>query len=260
MNNKNSLGIFEPYALILAHGDDEIGAIPIVLRNPPALVFYLTNGSGVGGSDLSQKREREIRRSWRILNPDSEVINFGSNFKIPDGALHSSLTVAHLAILDKQLTESGVKFIVTTHAEGGHQDHDTSFMVSQYLSLKLKIGLFSFPLYCQSSFSKKLFRVMISHGSGIKNELRGFQIGIRSFVTAIKLILTYRSQWKTWIGLSLPLLFAMVRRYQFLEPTYVSLNNYLGANVIFYESRGRADRASVTSHWSNIGIISNIHL
>jgi len=260
MINKNSLGIIEPYALILAHGDDEIGAIPIVLRNPPALVIYLTNGSGIGESDLSEKREREIRRSWGILYSDSEVINFGSDFEIPDGALHSSLTLAHLEILEKLLTDSDVKFLVTTHAEGGHQDHDTTFMVSQYLSLKLEVGLFSFPLYCQSSFSKKLFRVMSSHGSGIKNEIKSMQIRIRSLVTAIRLICNYRSQWKTWIGLSLPLLFAMIRKYQFLEPTYVSLNSYPEASILFYESRGRADRASVTSHWSKIGIISNKHL
>jgi hypothetical protein len=29
------LKIMKPYALLLAHGDDEIGAIPIVLKNPP---------------------------------------------------------------------------------------------------------------------------------------------------------------------------------------------------------------------------------
>ena len=259
MINKNSAGKLEPYALMLAHGDDEIGAIPIVLKNPPALVLYLTNGSGIGESDLSEKRKREIRRSWGMLFPDSEVINFGSDFEIPDGALHSSLTVAHLDILGKLITDSGVKVLVTTHAEGGHQDHDTTFMVSQYLSLKLEVGLFSFPLYCQSSYSKKFFKVMSLHGSGIKNEIGGLRIRIRSFVAAIQLIFNYRSQWKTWIGLSLPLLFAMIRKYQFLEPTYVSLSSYPESSILFYESRGRADRASVTSHWSKIGIISNKH-
>ena len=257
MINKNGLGRFEPYALMLAHGDDEIGAIPIVLSNPPTIVFYLTNGSGIGQSDLSKKREREIRRSWGILYPGSEVINFGSDFEIPDGTLHSNLTVAHLEILEKLVIDSGVKSLVTTHAEGGHQDHDTTFMVSQYLSLKLEVGLFSFPLYCQGSYSKKFFRVMSLHGSGIKNEIGGLQIRIRSFVKAIQLIFNYRSQWKTWIGLSLPLLFAMTRKYQLLKPTYVSLINYPEANILFYESRGRADRSSVTSHWSKIGIISN---
>ena len=259
MINKKGLGIFQPYALMLAHGDDELGAIPILLSNPPALVVYLTNGSGIGESDLSEKREYEITRSWRMLYSASEVINFGSHFEIPDGALHSNLTVAHLEILEKLITDSGVKLLVTTHAEGGHQDHDTTFMVSQYLSLKLKVGLFSFPLYCQSSYSKRFFRVMRLRGLGIKNEIGGLQIRIQSFVTAIQLIFNYRSQWKTWIGLSLPLLFAMTRKYHFLEPTYVSLNSYSKASALFYESRGRADRASVTSHWSKIGIISNKH-
>jgi hypothetical protein len=231
-----------------------------VLKNPPTVVFYLTNGSGIGENNLSKKREREIKQSWGILKSDSEIINFGSDFKIPDGMLHSSLTVDHLEILRELVKKSGVKFIVTTHAEGGHQDHDTSFMVSQYLSLKLNIGLFSFPLYCQSSFSKKLFCVMNTNGPGIKSEMRGLQIRFRSFVTAIRLISNYRSQWRTWIGLGLPLLFAMIRKYQLLKPTYVSIDNYPTADILFYESRGRADRASVTSHWSKIGIISSKHL
>jgi hypothetical protein len=254
------LDITKPYALLLAHGDDEIGAIPIVLKNPPTLVLYLTNGSGIGVNDLSKNREREIGRSWRILNSDSEILNFGGDFEIPDGMLHSSLTVDHLKILEEKITNSGVKHILTTHAEGGHQDHDTSFMVSQYLSLKLNIGLFSFPLYCQSPFSKKLFSVMNTHGLGIKDEIKGSQIRFRSFVTAIRLISNYRSQWKTWIGLGLPLLFAMIRKYQLLKPTHISLGNYAAADTLFYESRGRADRASVTSHWSKIGIIANEHL
>jgi hypothetical protein len=254
------LEIMGPYALLLAHGDDEIGAIPIVLKNPPTLVLYLTNGSGIGENDLSRKREVEIVRSWGILNFYSEITNFGADFEIPDGMLHSSLTVDHLRILEELVTNSGVKYILTTHAEGGHQDHDTSFIVSQYLSLKLNIGLFSFPLYCQSHFSKKLFSVMNKQGSGIKFEINGLQMRFRSFVTAIRLISNYRSQWKTWIGLGLPLLFAMLRRYQLLKPTYISLGNYAVADALFYESRGRADRASVTSYWSKVGIIANEHL
>ena len=101
---------------------------------------------------------------------------------------------------------------------------------------------------------------MNTQGSGINSEIKGAQIRFRSFVTTIRLIANYRSQWKTWIGLGLPLLFAMIRRYQLVKPTYVSLGNYAAANSLFYESRGRADRASVTSHWSKIGIIANEHL
>ena len=251
------LEITNSYALFLAHGDDEIGAIPIVLKHPPALVLYLTNGGGIGEKNLSKKREHEIRRSWQILDSDSEIVCFGSDFEIPDGMLHSRLTADHLKMLQQLLTKSGVKLIVTTHAEGGHQDHDTSFMVSQYLSSKLNISLLSFPLYCQSSVSKKVFSVMNTRGSGIKCEMKGLRTRIGSFVTAIRLISNYQSQWKTWIGLGIPLLFAMTRKYQLLKPTYVSLNNYPEANDLFYESRGRADRASVTSHWSKIGIISD---
>lgn len=260
MLRESDLEITKPYALLLAHGDDEIGAIPILLENPPTLVLYLTNGGGIGEKNLSKKREIEIGRSWEILNYDSEIVCFGNDFDIPDGMLHSSLTVDHLKILKELVSKSGVKVIVTTHAEGGHQDHDTSFMVSQYLSLKLDISLISFPFYCQSSFSKKLFSVMNTHGSGITSEMKGLRTRFGSFVTAIRLISNYRSQWKTWIGLGLPLLFAMTRKYQLLKPTYVSLNNYPEANNLFYESRGRADRASVTSHWSKIGVISDKHL
>lgn len=251
------LEITKSYALFLAHGDDEIGAIPIVLKHPPALVLYLTNGGGVGEKNLSKKREREIGRSWEILNSDSEIVCFGSDFDIPDGMLHSSLTVDHLKILKELVSKSGVKFIVTTHAEGGHQDHDTTFMVSQYLSLKLDIALISFPLYCQSSFSKKLFSVLSTHGSGFMSEIKDLRTRFRAFVIAIRLISNYRSQWKTWIGLGLPLLFAMTRKYRLLKPTQISLTNYPAANDLFYESRGRAHRASVTSHWSKIGIISD---
>ena len=257
MNNEFNSETFEPYALVLAHGDDEIGALPIVLKSPPVLVLYLTNGSGISESDLSEKREREIKRSWGMLNSDVDVINFGRDSGLRDGALHSSLTISHLETLEKVLIDSGVKFIVTTHAEGGHQDHDTSFMVSQYLSLKLQIGLFSFPLYCQSSFSKKLFSVMGSYGSGKKSEIRDVRIRIRSFVMAIRLMFNYRSQWKTWIGLGLPLLITMTREYRFLEPSFISLHNYPSADVLFYQSRGRADRVTVTNFWSKIGIIAN---
>ena len=54
------LEITKSYALFLAHGDDEIGAIPIVLKHPPALVLYLTNGGGIGEKNLSIKRKINV--------------------------------------------------------------------------------------------------------------------------------------------------------------------------------------------------------
>jgi hypothetical protein len=98
---------------------------------------------------------------------------------------------------------------------------------------------------------------MNTHGSYIKSEMGGLRTSFLSFVTAIGLISNYRSQWKIWIGLGLLLLFTMLRKYQFLNPTYVSLSNYPEANILFYEPGGHADGASVTSHGSKIGIISD---
>jgi len=115
-------------------------------------------------------------------------------------------------------------------------------------------------LYCQHSIMKKLYSVMNTHGSGIKNEIRGLRIRFRAIVTAIRIMSIYRSQWKTWIGLGLPLAIAMTRKFQILKPNYVSMENYPESDFLFYESRGRADRASVTRHWSEIGIISDKHM
>jgi len=244
-----------PYALVLAHGDDEIGALPFILANPPDFVLYLTDGSGIGNKSLSQTRFVEIGKSWQIISRKVKIIHFGLSFGISDGNLHAQLTPDHIEKLILLLSSSGVKTLMTTYAEGGHQDHDTSFMLSQFLSLKLGMRLLSFSLYSQSSISNKFFSVMQERGAGERIQISKMHVRANSLFKALRLMLNYRSQLKTWAGLGLPVLFSMTRRFVFLKPSLVTLADYPESDKLFYHSRRRAIRGEVISSWSKLGII-----
>jgi hypothetical protein len=244
-----------PYALVLAHGDDEIGAIPFILKNPPLLVLYLTDGRGIGEKSHSATRYVEIEHSWHIISEKVRIVHFGFDLGIPDGSLHSQFTPDHLAELISLLTNSGVENLVTTYAEGGHQDHDTVFMISQFLSSKLGLGILSFSLYRQSLISRKLFVVMKESGAGERIEICDTKIRIKTLLKAMRVMFNYKSQLKTWIGLGAPILFSYMRKFVLSIPKWVSLADYPDSGKLYYESRGHADRVEVIRSWSKLGII-----
>lgn len=216
---------------VLAHQDDEMGVYPIIERaiadgNMPVCI-YLTSGAQNKQKKI-KLREKESTSVLLKLGVSPDNIYFlGSAQNIGDGELIDSLDLAAKSLIP--ILESYINISnVFVHAyEGGHHDHDASFIIVAYCLHVLSLGSIGlqFPMY-RSSFSSFLPYVvnqcLIENGTS-KQIIYDRWNSLRYF----KLTLIYRSQWKSMLGLVPFYLF-----FWFLQPVF----KYQSVNIF----RGRA--------------------
>lgn len=191
---------------VFAHPDDELAIIPIIRRRAETVInkfCYMTNGSSK--SDLSQIKLREqesIRFLLRLGAKQSDIHFIGKDLSIPDGELSTFLEDAYREIESRirpWLVESDLVRIVSPAWEGGHHDHDSSYVLALRLSKKFKVNFFQFSLYNQFKRQPPFFRTNfpLPHPTN-------FFIRVK-FLDFIHLLLgfaTFRSQLATWLVLS----------------------------------------------------------
>lgn len=196
---------------IFAHQDDEYGAYLLIenaVRDERRVVcIYLTDGGDHG--QLMARRNQESVGVLTGLGVSEDEIHFlGEAERIPDGRLLEHLDNAFRAakkILDE------IRNIEMLHLlawEGGHQDHDAAHIVGVALALQLQLlsRTVQFSLYNGAGLPGKLFRVLAPlEGNGLVTEC---PITWRDRLRYLHLMLSYRSQWKTWLGLYPPVLVA----------------------------------------------------
>jgi hypothetical protein len=234
-----------PYLLILAHGDDEIGFIPMIKVNPPKIVFYITDGNGISASSIGPVRAMEAEKVWRLLSPTTKVIHFGLPRAIHDGQLHSLFSGSHLIELGKIISNFTPASIVTTEPEGGHQDHDFAFIVSTVLAKELKRDVYTFSLYRSNTLIRSMYRVMRFSGKATFSQKISISNKFRNLWSLFRIISIYRSQRSTWLGLGLPACLSMFRNLEIRKNQNFDLGSYSEAKTFFYEKRKRATRRDV---------------
>jgi hypothetical protein len=127
--------------------------------------------------------------------------------------------------------------------EGGHQDHDAAFIITENLRRTWEVEHYAFPLYSSSRFPFPFFRTMKKSAGSISFH-QNFT-SRRSLVrSALKMVKIYRSQKKTWVGLTVPLLL----HYAFGNPTFCinPPRSIEDIKKFLYESRGNETRDALT--------------
>ena len=188
----------------LAHYDDEFGVYEDIRihisKKIPLHVVYLTSSS-LNGS-RNKIREKETLLVLKKLGVKRDQITFiGKELSIPDQALKNHLKNAFLR--SKSLIEKlGNVNTIYCHAyEGGHPDHDLLHFICSKLILtsKSRINGWQFPLYCGPGLVGPffyLFKPLKNNGKVHKKKIDKFNV-----LFFIKLILSYKSQFKTFIWL-----------------------------------------------------------
>jgi LmbE family N-acetylglucosaminyl deacetylase len=244
----NNLSV-SPYLLFLAHGDDEIGFIPIIKINPPKIVIYVTDGSGISAKNIGPTRAKEVEKVWRLLSPTTKVEHFGLQHGLHDGQLHSLFSAGHLLEIVKIITNFKSTAIVTTEPEGGHQDHDFTFIVSTVIANELKRDVYTFPLYRSNKLIGRMYRVMRFGGKATFSQKISISNKFRNAWILFRVISMYRSQRTTWLGLGIPACLSMFRNLEIRKNQNFNLSDYSEAKAFFYEKRKRATRIEVINGW-----------
>lgn len=235
---------------LLPHYDDEILMLPLFDSEEKNFLIYLTNGISRSKNDESEiERFREAIGNLRtqLKNFQIEIICLGKQLQIYEGQLHN-----HLHQVDNDATLSSIlknaqreDVLVTTTFEGAHQDHDAASILSRKYATKFGINLVEVSTYPQVLKGIYSFSVMRPRHRLSQIPFRRLRI----VSLALNLMIGYRTQRRTWLGLGFQTLFS----YLFLEFFTSKPMNLRIIEKCFYEFRRREEQSEVfqkLSEWS----------
>jgi hypothetical protein len=206
---------------IFAHQDDEFGVFIDIynnLKKNNVYIFYLTNGSNqkISKLKLSSRDKESIEVLKKIGVKEKNIFFLGRRLNIECNKLYLFIDNVYKEIV--KITKNIIPSKITTLSwEGGHEDHDACNLIARKLSFKYNINKVSkeFSLYNRFKTNLIYFKVFNPiNKNGTYAKINFFK---RFFF--IKLLFTYKSQIKVWIGLY-PFIIChyLFLGYNFLQP------------------------------------------
>jgi LmbE family N-acetylglucosaminyl deacetylase len=234
---------------LLAHQDDEVFLLPHIMDSEQKLFIYLTSGVSEGSSELKlQKRTSEAKALFQkyLAEFNAHVIWWGSENSVPEGKLHTFVSEENLSHFEKVIRNQDAQItqIVTTTFEGAHQDHDSAAVISRALAKAFQVNCIEMSTYPQWFSKFYSFKVLNPHAPEEEFPL----VRLRTLVMALKLMASYKTQRKTWLGLGPATLGAFIfRNYESSQQAPVAV-----MRNCFYEFRGRANQGEVLRYLASI--------
>ena len=229
-------------SFLFAHQDDEIFALPHISNSEKKLFIYLTNGVPEGSTDIKlEKRTAEAKYVFeKYLSQLNAVASWwGLENSVSEGELHKFIRVENLASIEEVIKNQGelVTQILTTTFEGAHQDHDSAAVISRKLAkffLVETIEVSTYPQWFSKVYSFRVLRPT--------NPFEIFKFSrLKTLRLAIRLMVGYKSQRATWLGLGPAVIATFAfRQYRSSIPKPVQV-----IHPCFYEFRARAIQAEV---------------
>jgi len=236
--------------LVLPHPDDEVFCLHVLrhFEDYHLTFIYLTNGCPTNDLESVTVRQIESQRAIEVAFNGAEIFNYGSITGLTDGQLAREFSKSDIDRINDFIGQ-GPKpnTFISPILEGGHQDHDAAFMITENLRLLWGADHYAFPLYSSSRFPFPFFRTM-KRSSGSITLHQSYKTRWSFVRTALAMIKIYKSQKKTWIGLTVPVLlhYALSNPAFYINPT----RRIEHVNKFLYESRGYETRDALT-HFQN---------
>ena len=238
---------------LFAHQDDEYGVYALlellVARGEAIKVIYLTSGTLDGRK--SEQRNRESVRVLSKLGVSKQSILFlGAELGLPDGKLFQHVEIAALALREYFSNGVAPSRIFTPAWEGGHQDHDATYIIGCYLAQVFSCLASSrqFPLYHGRGLPGSLWHTFSPLPEN--GPVEATRMTWRQRLRYLHFCLLYRSQWLTWLGLyPMYALKLVTSGRQYLQPLRLKrLKHSPHPGPPLYERRGFCDRKQFGYH------------
>ena len=236
---------------VFAHCDDEIFCLPLLLEKDAenTLIFLTTQAKSHLNSTKDDIRGQEALRASSSLKRVANIRTLFYNKNIGDGTVHDDFSEADFKELTRIVLDEKPDEIVTLSYEGGHQDHDSVHVICRLISENHRIQLRCFSGYRSLDLITKLFSVLKPVSPTERIAFNRFLV----VLTAIRLMIIYKSQLKTWIGLA-PILLIKYSLFPFWESSNHTLNGLNESRDCFYEIRGRAKQYQVLKSHESFAI------
>jgi hypothetical protein len=193
-----------PALFLFAHPDDEFGCFESIRiardRGNRVVCVYLTDGA-FGGQPAAPRMRESIAVLAQMGVAADDVHFVGVTHHIADGALVEHIALAYDALVAVMDGYGPPCEVYATAWEGGHPDHDATFLVARaYVkTCPPDTSYFQFSLYNGERLRGPFFRVMSPISS--QGALTRLPMPFARRCFFLKLCLGYPSQWKTWAGL-----------------------------------------------------------
>lgn len=227
---------------IFAHCDDELFCLPLLLEKESdnVLVYLTTLNKSQTVEHQQNVRQLEALKAFRYLNKLIPVKTHFYGSEIYDGFIHDSFDEVDFTELTRLVLDEKPDELITLSYEAGHQDHDSVYFITRLISENNRIIFRCFSGYRASGLSPKSFSVLKPFSTS--GTLAFNRISV--VLTALRLMMIYKSQVKTWFGLAPALLFKY-SFFPFRETKYENLLKTQHIEKCFYEIRGRAKQHDV---------------
>lgn len=199
---------------LLAHPDDELFVYPFLMdiSDQPAVIAYLTNGSGEGLAS-HKVRQKEAERSIAAAG-HHDIAWIGIEHSIQADHLGASIAKAYQALLNLTDQRGPPRRIITHAWEGGHPDHDAAHLLGRTLARRFNIEerSLAFPYYRAPSSGPWPFRVMAP--LKVNGDILSRRLSLKEGLSAFRGILFHPSQTVSFIGLSPGMFTTLILRRQ----------------------------------------------
>jgi LmbE family N-acetylglucosaminyl deacetylase len=239
--------------ILLAHPDDEVFFLPYLFEEKYRNYFvYLTSGKLPNQSiEISKIRQDELSKSLKLLGTQTHVEQIFLKNVTQDSVLYREVNSDLYLELLNCIDEKVISECCTMKFEGGHQDHDITNVLARLLCASKGLTFREFIMY--SASSRKFLNFKIDIGSSTGSILKFQRLHVALF--AIRMMKIYRSQWRSWIGLSVPLIYSYICRTWrdgFANPSD-SINF---PSVALYELRKKASIKDINSSIQSLRILA----
>ena len=185
--------------IIIPHQDDEVFCLHILrhFEDHHLTFVYLTNGCPTNELDSVTVRQIESQRAIEIAYKGAEILNYGLIMGLTDGQLAREFSKSDIDRINDFIGR-GPKpnAFISPILEGGHQDHDAAFLITENLRHLWGAEHYAFPLYSSSRFPFPFFRTM-KKSSGSITIHQNFKTKLSFVRTALEMIKIYKSQKRT---------------------------------------------------------------
>jgi len=227
---------------IFPHQDDEFGIfylLKLAIQTSEKIycIFLTKSPKGDVQTTLRNTESKDVLN--RLGVPDESILFLGNSLEIVDGLLVDKMSVLASWVSTFLINTPQISDIYVPAWEGGHPDHDATNVVILHVvkALGKKIRLWQYPLYNGKDCWGKMFSVLKSlPENGGRHEHR---IPWSMRIEFLILCMRYRSQWKSWVGLWLPV------AYKYLTSGEQSIQELISrkfdrpphAGILYYERR-----------------------
>ena len=227
---------------IFAHCDDELFCLPLLLEKNSVntIVFLTTLDKNNAEPSKVNIRMQEALKANKFLSKATTIKTIFYNEGIYDGTIHTDFYRNHFKQLTRFVLDEKPDELVTLSYEAGHQDHDSAYLITRLISENEQLKLRCFSGYRASTLFPRLFTVLRPISFSNKIDFNRILITL----IAVRLMIIYRSQAKTWIGLA-PVLLIKYILFPFWEAKCETPLGYQSIRDCFYENRGRAKQHEV---------------